>query len=38
MNNITKIHALYGLKWNQFSSAVPSEAFVTDEPTKRFFW
>lgn len=38
MNNITKIHALYGLKWNPFSSAVPSEAFVTDEPTKRFFW
>jgi general secretion pathway protein A len=36
MNNVKKLHALYGLKWNPFLSEMPVEAFIKDESTKRF--
>jgi type II secretory pathway predicted ATPase ExeA len=38
MNNMRKLHSLYGLKWNPFLSEVPMEAFIKDDSTKRFCW
>jgi len=36
MNNMQKLHALYGLKWNPFLSEIPTEALIKDESTKKF--
>jgi len=36
MNNVKKLHALYGLKWNPFLSEMPIDALIKDESTKRF--
>jgi type II secretory pathway predicted ATPase ExeA len=38
MNDMQHLHALYGLKFNPFIAAVPLEALVKDEATKRFCW
>jgi general secretion pathway protein A len=36
MNNMRKLHALYGLKWNPFLAEIPTDALIKDEYTKRF--
>ena len=36
MNNMRKLHALYGLKWNPFLAEIPTEALIKDESTTRF--